>query len=70
MLKSTGALLGFIAPPFGLWDGRDPSGRPVSGNAGLTASRRACRSGLETVLRRCVHGANLPQAAEKALKSP
>jgi len=50
-------LLGFIAPPFGLWDGRDGTGRPARGNAGL-----------RTVLRLCVHGATFAHAAEEALK--
>jgi hypothetical protein len=71
LLKLTGAfklLLAFIAPPFKLWHGRDGSGRPDSGSGGLTASRRGCRSGLRTVLRRCVHGATFAHAAEEALK--
>jgi len=71
VLKFTRAfklLLGFIALPLGLGDGRDDGGRPASGNAGLMAHRRACRSGLKTVLRRCAHGATFAQAAEKPLK--
>jgi hypothetical protein len=61
-------LLCFISPPFGLWDGRDGTGRPASGNVGLTASRRVGRSGLRTVLRRCVHDATFAHPAEEALK--
>jgi len=61
------AVLFFIAPPFWLADGRDGVGRPASGNAGLTASRRGCRSDLETRPRCCVHGATLPRGAEELL---
>jgi hypothetical protein len=63
-------VLGFIAPPFGLWDGRDGTGRPASGNAGLTTSRRRCRSGLKAVHGPCVHGATFAHPAEEALKPP
>jgi len=48
-------VLRFMVPPFGLWDGRDGTGRPTSGYTGLTAHRCACRSGLETARRRCKH---------------
>jgi hypothetical protein len=62
-------LLGFnIASPFGLRDGRDACGRPFSGNAGLTAARRGCRSDSTARVRRCVHGARLAQSAEERLK--
>jgi hypothetical protein len=61
-------VLRFITPPFGLWDGRDGTGRPASWSAGLTLSRRVCRSDLKTWLRRCVHGATFAHGAEEPLK--
>jgi hypothetical protein len=61
-------VLRFIAPPFGLWDGRDGTGRPASCNAGSNLGRRVCRSDLKAWLRRCVHDATFAHDAEEPLK--
>jgi len=61
-------VLRFIAPPFGLWDGRDGTGRTAGWNAGGIFGRRPCRSDLKAWLRRCVHGATFSHGAEEPLK--
>jgi len=61
-------VLRFIAPPFGLWDGRVGTGRPASCNAGSGLRRRVCRSDLKAWLRRCSHGATFAHGAEEPLK--
>jgi hypothetical protein len=60
----------FIAPPFGLRGGCDGVSRPARGRraAGWTPSRRARRSPVRIVRRRCVHGRIVAPAAEVALK--
>ena len=68
MTYSPQVVLFLMTPPFGLWGGRDGTGRPDSDRANLTAGRRTGRSDVRTALRRCVHGATFAQAAEERLK--